>query len=922
MRRLRGLLGKRDLPSGYGVLLRPAWSIHTAFMRFPIDVVFLDPDQVVIKIVPNLTPFKTASCRGRARDRRASRRRVRASRPRARRPRRLGGAGCRRGAPAAVGASDVEPERRGAVVLASSDQRYLKLVRFLLDGKGIEVVATVPPQRRRRRGRRRGRGRRVIDTGRARRRPAPRQHHARAAAGDRGRARRRQPARAPAGRAPDVPEVGRHGPCRRRDRGRARARGSAKEHATGRRERDEEGESRDVAAAGPWLLHDERPHDTTGDPGLMPSLVRTEDGTARTTSTDRSALSAPSSGAARLEAAHHLLLSEADPRVHLFLRTAHRWALVAFEGAGKTEAADRLAAGTYVGERHRLARRRGRARHRRRQGRGRDAGGGPRRAPRRRALRPPPHGLLQPGPASSSRRSSRPRSSSGSCSSSGSPREASLWRQDGGNVEPLLTLGNGAGSRRARATAKAALRRGSTLSLLGPRTLRAGARPPLPDARRRGRRPRPRARRPGRRLPRGDRRRALDRSSSASSCSSAPRSASRCSSARASSASCGSASTSTTARSRTSSPSARRSRCCATRSTRSSSTAIASAPPAASTTCSRASPSSTGTSASSPARSSRAASSRARSARSSTARSTRSPSARASTTRLEIRGDPESLTSAQRIAVYRAIQESLSNVREHSGASTVEIRIRMRRSVDRGPRHGRRARLRGRAGARARRAARPARHRRDRGARAHARRHVRDRQRARRPDDAHVRAPARRAGRAPLLPLERAPSRARDAAPLLAIRHSRSWQRGVATATAGAFRGLPRPRRGSAVGIPLLRNPNLAKMREGAARQRLPPRPLPHPPLWGERRRVRTRYGLMLPSPVRHASPSFEYAEPRACEVRLAPGGRRGLAGGCRLGAAASFGAVRDDAPAEEILLGEPVAPRLLERLGIAEPPG
>ena len=64
MRRLRGLLGKRDLPSGYGVLLRPAWSIHTAFMRFPIDVVFLDPDQVVIKIMPNLTPFSTASCRG------------------------------------------------------------------------------------------------------------------------------------------------------------------------------------------------------------------------------------------------------------------------------------------------------------------------------------------------------------------------------------------------------------------------------------------------------------------------------------------------------------------------------------------------------------------------------------------------------------------------------------------------------------------------------------------------------------------------------------------------------------------------------------------------------------------------------------------------------------------------------------------
>src|SRR5574339_222248 len=63
-RRLRGLLGKKDLPSGHGVLLRPAWSIHTAFMRFPIDVVFLDADQVVIKIERNMGPWRTLSCRG------------------------------------------------------------------------------------------------------------------------------------------------------------------------------------------------------------------------------------------------------------------------------------------------------------------------------------------------------------------------------------------------------------------------------------------------------------------------------------------------------------------------------------------------------------------------------------------------------------------------------------------------------------------------------------------------------------------------------------------------------------------------------------------------------------------------------------------------------------------------------------------
>jgi two-component system, NarL family, sensor histidine kinase DegS len=47
---------------------------------------------------------------------------------------------------------------------------------------------------------------------------------------------------------------------------------------------------------------------------------------------------------------------------------------------------------------------------------------------------------------------------------------------------------------------------------------------------------------------------------------------------------------------------------------------------------------------------------------------------------LELRGDTESLTSAQRVAVFRAIQEGLANVREHSGATHVEIELRARRS--------------------------------------------------------------------------------------------------------------------------------------------------------------------------------------------------------------------------------------------------
>jgi signal transduction histidine kinase len=48
---------------------------------------------------------------------------------------------------------------------------------------------------------------------------------------------------------------------------------------------------------------------------------------------------------------------------------------------------------------------------------------------------------------------------------------------------------------------------------------------------------------------------------------------------------------------------------------------------------------------------------------------------------LEIRGDPDSLSSAQRITVFRAIQEALANVREHSGAAAVEVRVRARRSA-------------------------------------------------------------------------------------------------------------------------------------------------------------------------------------------------------------------------------------------------
>jgi uncharacterized membrane protein (UPF0127 family) len=61
--RMKGLLGRRELPPGEGMLIRPAPSIHTFFMRFPIDAVFLSRDGDVLKISPNVKPWRVRSCR-------------------------------------------------------------------------------------------------------------------------------------------------------------------------------------------------------------------------------------------------------------------------------------------------------------------------------------------------------------------------------------------------------------------------------------------------------------------------------------------------------------------------------------------------------------------------------------------------------------------------------------------------------------------------------------------------------------------------------------------------------------------------------------------------------------------------------------------------------------------------------------------
>ncbi len=60
----RGLLGRRSLAPQQGLLIRPCSSVHTWFMRFAIDVVYLDADWRVTKVVPALQPWRFSWGRG------------------------------------------------------------------------------------------------------------------------------------------------------------------------------------------------------------------------------------------------------------------------------------------------------------------------------------------------------------------------------------------------------------------------------------------------------------------------------------------------------------------------------------------------------------------------------------------------------------------------------------------------------------------------------------------------------------------------------------------------------------------------------------------------------------------------------------------------------------------------------------------
>ncbi len=56
--RRRGLLGRTSLAEDGAMIIAPCNAIHTFFMRFTIDVVFANRDGLVVKLRPNLAPWR------------------------------------------------------------------------------------------------------------------------------------------------------------------------------------------------------------------------------------------------------------------------------------------------------------------------------------------------------------------------------------------------------------------------------------------------------------------------------------------------------------------------------------------------------------------------------------------------------------------------------------------------------------------------------------------------------------------------------------------------------------------------------------------------------------------------------------------------------------------------------------------------
>ena len=64
--RLQGLLGRKKLAEKQGLILCPCNSVHTCFMKFNIDVLFMDNGGQVIYVIENMPSFRFSPLVGQA----------------------------------------------------------------------------------------------------------------------------------------------------------------------------------------------------------------------------------------------------------------------------------------------------------------------------------------------------------------------------------------------------------------------------------------------------------------------------------------------------------------------------------------------------------------------------------------------------------------------------------------------------------------------------------------------------------------------------------------------------------------------------------------------------------------------------------------------------------------------------------------
>ena len=61
-KRNKGLLGRKGLAPGGGLWIVPCESVHTLFMQFPIDLVYLDRKNRIRKVRGSVPPWRLSAC--------------------------------------------------------------------------------------------------------------------------------------------------------------------------------------------------------------------------------------------------------------------------------------------------------------------------------------------------------------------------------------------------------------------------------------------------------------------------------------------------------------------------------------------------------------------------------------------------------------------------------------------------------------------------------------------------------------------------------------------------------------------------------------------------------------------------------------------------------------------------------------------